>query len=166
MPDDALINRVNDALFLEIEAAWTEVVVQNGKENGVWFTEDVKSIPFAQLKAPYAVVQTGEYAPQTDYGPVYSTDMATYLIHYVRAQGVTDRVLRLKVKALVNQLRSLAHDLYHRVASADGVAQTYQVSGPVTGDVLPLNKEFLDRELRTRAAALTLRVLTREPYAR
>lgn len=165
MPDDDLINRVNDSVFDAIEVTWPEVIVQNGRENGVWFTEDIKSIPFDQLRPPYAVVQVGEFATQQDYGPTHAVDLATYMVHYVRSVEQTDRLLRNRVRRLVNYLRAPAHDLYLTVQGADAMAQTERVTGPITGDILPLNREFIEREINARAAALSLRVLTKEPYA-
>jgi hypothetical protein len=165
VPDDQLVNKINDAILEKIQIVWPEVIVQNQNDYGVWFAEDVKGVPFAQLRLPYCVVQMGEFRPTSEWGISGANDIADYQIYYVRPLTNTDRNLRAKIKSMINRFRVRTEDLYYTTSISGGHAQTLQVSGPLVGDQLDLNRELIQRELKARAAALNVQILSHEEWA-
>ena|SRR5688500_648711 len=163
--DDETVNLVNDSLRTRVLAVWPDVALANGNDNGVWFAEDVKSIPFEMFKLPFAVVVGEDWEPREDFGITHQVSLAPYMIHYVRGKNQTNRTLRSRIKALANYLAKTENDVYNTVATENVAAQILGVTTISGGHELPLNTEFIERNMGHRASAVRVELLVTESWA-
>lgn len=160
MPNPELINAINDALASRILAVWPDTTPTDAGDKttdfGIWFAEDIGSIAFTRLKPPYVVVHVGEWEKSKDFsGLDNSSHEADFMIYYVRAANQTNRTIRRRVQELERYLSRPENCISE---SVDG-GQILSIEAVSYNRYLPINREFMDRNLPHRGAAVAVRVL-------
>lgn len=159
MANKDLINQANDALLQRILTKWPEVTPvdrdEGGSDFGIYFAEDIAALALKNMKEPFCIIAVGQWTRSDLSGIGNKVLQSTYMIYYCRANATTNRVLREKIKDLESYLNDPVNDICE---ITDGT-QIGNVEAVSHSRNLPMNREFIDRELPFRAAALVTEII-------
>lgn len=156
----ALIAAVNASIISRTLIVWPDVTpvshVGAGDDFGIYFSEDLGTINFKQLKPPFAIVHTGRWEKSKDFAGLYGRAWeCPYMIYYIKDAATTNDTLRQKILALAIYLNDTAHDI-----SGDAInAQVLGVESFDSGKELPLNQQFIAQGLPFRGAAAEVQIV-------